>query len=195
MRARASEFEMEEKWTDAQREYEAMLTIDPTLGFAREGRARAEERVQLASRLQRLIDDPQSVAEDRAGAIQLIDRARQQQPYGPLLRSQVARLQTLMTGSYEPVRLTGSHQLPPAAEFYPSGARERREQGVVNVRVCVDASGVIQGTPTVQRSSGFGELDAAAIDLAGAGHYAVSMRGGVAVPNCHRIDVVFALSD
>ena len=50
-RARAAEFEKNEDWESALREYNAVFALDPTIRFAREGKARAEVRSQLAEQL------------------------------------------------------------------------------------------------------------------------------------------------
>lgn len=47
---------------------------------------------------------------------------------------------------------------------YPPGARKRHEEGTAHVRFALDAEGNVQNVRLV-RSSGFGELDAAVLDL------------------------------
>lgn len=106
-RQRAAALEGEERWSEALTEYESALRIDPSLAFAQQGKVRTAERAQLASALQALIDEPERLAapsvRDEADA--LIDKAQSMAGSGPVLRSQVARLQILLPEFDKPVRL------------------------------------------------------------------------------------------
>ena len=106
-RSRASALEAQERWSDALREYEAALKVDPSLSFAVQGRARAAARAELAQRLQTLIDDPQRLAAPAVNreARDLIEQAHNQVPSGPVLRSQAARLSILLPDFDKPVHL------------------------------------------------------------------------------------------
>jgi len=106
-RQRASGLEAEERWSEAAAEYDAALKVDPSLVFAQQGRARALYRAQLNTDLQALIDRPERLASQavRAEAETLIKRAAGQDPSGPVLRSQIARLQILLPGFDTPVKL------------------------------------------------------------------------------------------
>jgi serine/threonine protein kinase/tetratricopeptide (TPR) repeat protein len=106
-RKRAAGLEAEERWTDAFNEYDAALKIDPSLVFAQQGRARASSRVQLSNSLQALIDSPERLAASsvRAEAETLVRRAAGVDPSGPVLRSQIQRLQILLPTFDVPVRL------------------------------------------------------------------------------------------
>jgi serine/threonine protein kinase/tetratricopeptide (TPR) repeat protein len=97
-RQRASALEAQERWDEALNEYEAALSVDSTIGFAQQGKVRAAARALLAQRLQVLIDRPERLAapEERRGALALIESANEQYPSGPVLRSQIARLQILL---------------------------------------------------------------------------------------------------
>ena len=106
-RQRAVALEAEERWAEAVKAYEEALKIDPSLAFAQQGRARAQARADLAERLQGLIDRPERLASEavRAEAQDLLRRASEQQPSGPVLRSQIARLEILLPTYDMPVRL------------------------------------------------------------------------------------------
>jgi len=97
-RQRAASLEAQERWDEALSEYEAALSVDPTLGFAQQGKVRSAARALLAQRLQALIDRPErlAVAEERRAALALIESANEQNPSGAVLRSQTARLQILL---------------------------------------------------------------------------------------------------
>jgi tetratricopeptide (TPR) repeat protein len=106
-RQRAQALEAEERWSDAFNEYDAALKIDPSLVFAQQGRARAASRAELSNSLQALIDRPERLAAPavRAEAESLVKRAAGVDPSGPVLRSQIQRLQILLPTFDVPVRL------------------------------------------------------------------------------------------
>jgi protein TonB len=81
-----------------------------------------------------------------------------------------------------------------ADDYYPSASIRLEEEGVAIVRVCVDASGQPAGRPTVDASSGFARLDAAAVQWAReALRFTPATRDGVAVPGCKGFRVRFDL--
>jgi eukaryotic-like serine/threonine-protein kinase len=106
-RARAERAESEERWGDALREYQGILDADPSLDFARSGRTRVIPRAELDSRLQNLIDRPErlAAAEVRAEAVRLLEQADSAKPSGPVIRSQIARLELLLPDYAKPVVL------------------------------------------------------------------------------------------
>jgi hypothetical protein len=106
-RQRAAGLEAQERWDEALSEYEALLKQDPSLTFAQQGKTRATARAILSQRLQGLIDRPEQLSSPaaRADALALIQSANQQDPSGPVLRSQVARLQILLPAFDQPVHL------------------------------------------------------------------------------------------
>lgn len=107
VRQRAAGLEAQERWEEALSEYDAALKADPSLGFAQQGKARAAARASLEQRLQVLIDRPEQLASAaaRANALALIETANEQSASGPVLRSQVARLQILLPAFDTPVHL------------------------------------------------------------------------------------------
>jgi serine/threonine protein kinase/tetratricopeptide (TPR) repeat protein len=107
IRQRAAALEAEERWTDAFNEYDAALKVDPSLVFAQQGRARAAARADLSRALQDLIDRPERLAAPavREEAENLLKRAAGADPSGPVLRSQIQRLQILLPEFDTPVRL------------------------------------------------------------------------------------------
>jgi tetratricopeptide (TPR) repeat protein len=108
MRQRAAGLEAQERWSEAEQSYDDVLNADPQLAFAQEGKARAGSRAELAGRLQAFIDQPQQLASPavRDEARSLLDTAQAQSPSGPVLRSQIARLQILLPGFDKPVHLS-----------------------------------------------------------------------------------------
>ena len=79
-------------------------------------------------------------------------------------------------------------------DHYPSGSRRRFEKGSPVVQACVGPSGQLLREPVVTDTSGFPELDAAAIKVAKATRYAAGTNNGTAVPeSCIKFKVKFAL--
>jgi tetratricopeptide (TPR) repeat protein len=107
VRQHAAGLEAQERWDEALSEYEAVLKQDPSLTFAQQGKTRATARAMLSQRLQGLIDRPDQLSSPaaRADALTLIQTASLQDPSGPVLRSQVARLQILLPSFDKPVHL------------------------------------------------------------------------------------------
>ena len=104
---RAARLVTEERWTEALEIYDQALARDPTLQFAINGRAAVAPRAELADQLQALIDRPERLAADevRTQAERLLARARALPTRGPVLRSQVSRLELLLPTFNQPVML------------------------------------------------------------------------------------------
>ena len=79
---------------------------------------------------------------------------------------------------------------PPPA--YPVFAKRAREQGVVMLRVRVDAEGMVQGAE-IHRSSGFERLDAAALAAVKRWRFAPARQGGRAVAGVAIVPINFQL--
>ncbi|HKT74351.1 MAG TPA: protein kinase [Steroidobacteraceae bacterium] len=108
IRQRAAGLEAEERWEEAQQAYESALASDPSLAFAQQGKNRTAARAELSRGLQDLIDRPDRLASSavRAEAHSLLAVARAQSQSGPVLRSQIARLEILLPEFDKPVRLS-----------------------------------------------------------------------------------------
>jgi TonB family protein len=79
-------------------------------------------------------------------------------------------------------------------EFYPEASIRLEEQGTSIVRVCVDAAGRVVGKPVIATTSGYGRLDAAAVQWAReALRFEPATRGGAPVEACKRFRVRFNL--
>ena len=104
---RAARLAAEERWTEALAIYDEALARDPSLQFAIDGRAAVAPRAELGKRLQVLIDRPERLAEDsvRTEAERLLARARALPSQGPVIRSQVQRLELLLPTFNQPVML------------------------------------------------------------------------------------------
>lgn len=104
---RAARLASEERWPEALAIYDEALARDPSLQFAQKGREAVEPRAELGKRLQALIDKPERLAEDnvREEAQRLIARAQSLPNQGPVIRSQVSRLELLLPTFNQPVML------------------------------------------------------------------------------------------
>ena len=77
-------------------------------------------------------------------------------------------------------------------DYYPSASRRRQEQGSPVVQACVGPSGQLLREPVITDTSGFPDLDAAAIKVAKATRYAAGTANGTAVPeSCIKFKVKF----
>ena len=92
-----------------------------------------------------------------------------------------------------PVRMVGRNVMPNTADYYPPSEIRLGHEGTAEIRSCVDPRGKLDGTPTVQATSGRTSLDNAAVRLARDGKYARATRGDEPVPNCYRFLVTFTL--
>jgi len=76
--------------------------------------------------------------------------------------------------------------------FYPSGARHRGERGAPVVEVCVGPDGHLVSDPVVAETSGFPELDEAAVKVAKANRYSPASSGGTPLEeSCIKFRVKF----
>jgi protein TonB len=81
-------------------------------------------------------------------------------------------------------------------DYYPPGSIRREEQGSPVVRACVGPGGKLLRDPTITDSSGFPDLDLAAIKVAKATRYAAGTDGGSAMPeSCINFKVKFVLKN
>jgi protein TonB len=79
-------------------------------------------------------------------------------------------------------------------EYYPPGSVRREEEGSPVVQACVGPNGRLLREPVVTDTSGFPDLDKAAISVAKANRYAAGTEGGTALPeSCIKFKVKFVL--
>ncbi len=108
MRTHAEQLESLERWDEALALYTAALRQDGSLSFAQAGKARAGGRARLDHALQALLDQPDRLAsaDVRDQASGLLATAQATTPSGPVLRSQIARLQILLPDFEKPVHVS-----------------------------------------------------------------------------------------
>jgi protein TonB len=97
-----------------------------------------------------------------------------------------------------PVRVAGSPAKMKSAvdpdQFYPPGAKRREEQGSPVVQACVGANGKLVREPVITETSGYPELDGAAVKVAKANRYTPATEGGTALPeSCVKFKVKFVI--
>jgi len=79
-------------------------------------------------------------------------------------------------------------------QYYPPGAKRREEQGSPVVQACVGANGKLVREPVITDTSGFPELDGAAIKVAKANRYSPGTENGAAVAeSCVKFKVKFVI--
>jgi tetratricopeptide (TPR) repeat protein len=107
-RTHAADLEAQERWDDALHAYNAALRQDRSLGWAQQGKARAEARMELDEDLQALVDRPDlfDSARVRNQASALLEQAMQEPSPGPVLSAQIARITSLLPDADKPVRLS-----------------------------------------------------------------------------------------
>ena len=105
---RAARLAAEERWSEALALYDEALARDSSLQFAINGKAAVAPRAELSRRLDALIDRPERLAADevRVEAERLLARARALPTQGPVIRSQVQRLELLLPTFNQPVMLS-----------------------------------------------------------------------------------------
>ena len=106
-RKKARGFEAHEAWRSAAQHYQAVLDVDATIRFAQEGKARADARAALSSKLTFHIGNPARLSEakvlDEASAS--LQRAMDIADKGPRLASQIERLDALVREYSTPVQV------------------------------------------------------------------------------------------
>src|SRR5262245_10651198 len=81
-------------------------------------------------------------------------------------------------------------------DYYPPGSIRREEQGSPVVQACVGPNGRLLREPVVTDTSGFPDLDGAAIKVAKANRYTPASENGSAVPeSCIKFKVKFVLKN
>lgn len=82
------------------------------------------------------------------------------------------------------------------SDYYPAGSVRREEQGAPVIEACVGPDSRLLREPVVAVTSGFPDLDAAAINVAKATRYAAGTENGKPLPeSCIRFKVKFILRD
>lgn len=81
-------------------------------------------------------------------------------------------------------------------DYYPPGSIRREEQGSPVVQACVGPNGHLLREPVVTDTSGFPDLDGAAVKVAKATRYAAATENGTALPeSCIKFKVKFVLKN
>ena len=107
LRDAAGRQEREDRWTDALATYDAALGLDPTLRFARDGKARIGARLALLEAMTRFVDDPGllSAADEFSAAKEVLAQAGAETAAGARFETQVVALRAIVQRSSVPVPL------------------------------------------------------------------------------------------
>ncbi|MEX2489109.1 MAG: protein kinase [Pseudomonadales bacterium] len=103
----AEEYELSEQWPKAIEEYEAALSMDDTLTFARDGIERATHRLEINRELDKYLDRPtlMQADEELSAARSAIAKASRLENPGPKLKRKVDKLSRYVSVAREPVSL------------------------------------------------------------------------------------------
>ncbi|TDI34936.1 MAG: serine/threonine protein kinase [Acidobacteria bacterium] len=106
-REKARGFEAHEAWRSAAQHYQAVLDVDATIRFAQEGKARAEARADLSSKLTFHVGNPARLSEAKVldEASRSLQRAMDIEEKGPRLAGQIERLDALVREYSTPVQV------------------------------------------------------------------------------------------
>ncbi|MCY3812275.1 MAG: hypothetical protein OXH15_10815 [Gammaproteobacteria bacterium] len=107
LRAKALAEAQAEDWEAALSSYDAVLAIDPSLQFARDGKARIRERVMLIRAMDAVLADPGRLSSDQefAAAKETLRSATEQADAGAAFEKRLADFRDLVTRSAEPIPL------------------------------------------------------------------------------------------
>jgi serine/threonine protein kinase len=106
-REKALAFENQEDWHKAAEQHQAVLELDRTIRFAREGKVRCDKRADLSDRLDFHIGHAERLSDEKVlqDASALLDGASQIDPAGPRLEQQRRKLAELITVASTPIRV------------------------------------------------------------------------------------------
>ena len=132
LRERALAETQGEDWEAALSSYDAVLAIDPTLSFARDGKARIRERVMLIRAMDAVLADPGRLSSDQefATAKETLRLAGEQADAGAAFAKRLAEFRDLVARSAQPVPLVLVSDNATEVIIHkvgPLGAFERRE--------------------------------------------------------------------
>lgn len=104
----ADKLAAQEKWGDVLEIYQKALKIDPEAGFAVVGQIEAKERYLLDQSINGVLAKPERLQDDGplGEARQLLARAKSFDKTGPLLQSQVSRLEKLVAAAATHIDVT-----------------------------------------------------------------------------------------
>lgn len=135
-RERALSLEAKEQWRLAGQDYQAVLELDGTIRFAREGKARCVARANLSDRLEFHIKFQERLSDEKVleAASRVLDTASAVTPAGPKLQQQTASLQQIIAkaSTWVPVHLE-SDELTEIV-IYKVGRLGRFEQHALELR-------------------------------------------------------------
>jgi protein TonB len=82
---------------------------------------------------------------------------------------------------------------PNPDDYYPDQSKRAEETGSVIIQICVGANSKLDGDPTVQTSSGYARLDAAAITMFKEQKYKAGTVNGAPIRSCKPVKATFKI--
>jgi eukaryotic-like serine/threonine-protein kinase len=126
----AQQFEAQEKWADALKEYRAVLELDSTVAAANEGAARTSPRAALNEQLELYLTQPERLFSQpvRAAAKETLSRAASIANPGPVLSRQIKTLGEWLARADVPVPVSLQSDNVTQVTIYRVGALGAFEQ-------------------------------------------------------------------
>jgi tetratricopeptide (TPR) repeat protein len=126
----AQTLETQEQWSEALKEYRAVLELDSTVAAANEGVARVAPRAELNEQLELYLTQPERLFSQpvRAAAHQSLERAQAIANPGPVLQGQIAKLSEWLTRAAVPVAVALQSDNQTQVTIYRVGALGAFEQ-------------------------------------------------------------------
>lgn len=105
LKAQAEQAVADERWEDAAARYAEVLEVDPSLQFARAGRATAQAQKRTRTALARIVQNPERLSSDKLyrEAREILARAESLEPRGPRLASRIEDVRATLEAYAEPV--------------------------------------------------------------------------------------------
>ena len=97
-----------EDWSTALKSYQAVLTIDRNVQFARQGKSRSAEQIRIAKRLDFFLTKPDTLESDSQlkNATLLLGEAGEVQPRGKKLDARIRKLDQMIRIARTPIKIT-----------------------------------------------------------------------------------------
>jgi serine/threonine protein kinase len=108
LRKKAIAAEQSEHWEHALNAYLEILKVDANIQFAAQGKTRSLEQIRIAKRINFFLEKPEALEIDRQleNAILLANEAKELNPQGPRLSTQIKELEQLITAAQTPINVT-----------------------------------------------------------------------------------------
>ena len=128
--------EQAEQWQQAVTAYEQAQKIDANVLFAREGLARSANRARLDKQFRAAIDEPQRLSDAAVAeaTAKMLEMARKISPRGPVLSSQIEKLEVLLKQANTPITVALRSDLQTEVMVYKVARLGKFDQRELSLR-------------------------------------------------------------